>query len=309
MFQKFQILSSFLVVGVAFSACGTSTQPIESKPVSIVGKDNRKVEKDRELLSRIGSLDHNGKAICTVFASGPDEVTTAGHCFSDSPVAGQYTVTIENQKHAVQSVQKSKKADIAKLTVSGIADYFESAEAEENFDTSVTAFSIEHNKILSARGEKLTVENSSSLLNYRNDTIKGSSGAPVLQNNKVVGVHLGSRVKDSEEVNFGVSFRNAQSADVTRTPYSPECHSLNPFCGGGALDFGQSTIAVCGVNMSIPTVAYAICAANVYLLPAGCTVGTAVSAGGICLANVTLVSAACGVSVAKIAEIAKKCTE
>jgi hypothetical protein len=309
MLKKFQILSSFLVVGVAFSACETATQPLESRPVSIIGKDNRKVEKDRELLSRIGSLDYNGNAICTVFASGRNEVTTAGHCFSDSPVASHYTVTIDNQKHAVQSVHKSKKADIAKLKVSGIAEYFESAKAEENSETTVTVFSIEQRKILSARGEKLNVDDSSSVLHYRNDTIKGSSGAPVLQNKKVVGVHLGSRVKDSEEVNFGVDFSNVHSADVTRTPYSPECHSLNPFCGGGALDFGQSTISVCGVNMSIPTVAYAICAANVYLLPAGCTVGTAVSAGGICLANVTLVSAACGVSVAKIAEIAKKCTE
>ncbi|MFZ9520734.1 MAG: hypothetical protein ACO3A4_09670 [Silvanigrellaceae bacterium] len=309
MLKKFQVLSLILFGGLALSACGTPPQSPDSVSKSIIGKDDRTTELSSYLLSRIGSLDYKGQPICTVFASGKNELTTAGHCFSDAPQPSEYTITIHNQKRTIQAIQKFAKADVAKLTVTGIDSYFESAVANDNSKTTVTAFSIERRKLLTARGENLQKSESSSLLNYSNDTIQGSSGAPILQNNKVVGIHLGSTVKESKNVNFGVAFLNAPSADVTRTPYSPECHTLNPFCGGGVLDFGQSTISICGVNMSVPTVAYAICAANAYLLPAGCTVGTAVSAGGICAVNITLVAAACSVSIAKITEIAYACTK
>lgn len=309
MLAKFQGMNLVLAMGLALSACGTSGQSTDSQTQAIIGKDNRRVERNQDILAKIGSLDYKGQPICTVFASGKNEVTTAGHCFSDSPVESEYTITIQNQKRVVQSIQKLDNSDVAKLTVSGVENYFESAEVVENSEAAVTAFSVEQRTVLSARGEKLRRVEYSPILNYKNDTIKGSSGAPILQNNKVVGIHLGSTVQNSAHVNFGVVFKEANTADVTRTPYSPECHSLNPFCGGGMLDFGQSTISVCGVNMSVPTVAYAICAANVYLLPAGCTVGTAISAGGICAVNISLVAAACSVSIAKISEIAIACTK
>lgn len=297
------------MMGVALSACGKLSHPEVSKTKSIIGSDDRRVERNMQILSKVGSLDLKGEPICTAFASGENKATTAGHCFSETPDQSDYTVTIDNKVFPVKEIKVERKSDTASLIVQGIEEYFEAAEAEENEEATVAAFSIEHRKVMSTKGQQLSRSENPSFLNYQNDTISGSSGAPVLQNNKVVGIHLGSAAKHPIDGNFGVVLNAIHTADVTQVHYEPECHSLNPFCGGGALDFGQSTIAICGVNMSVPTVSYALCAANAYLLPAGCTLGTAISAGGICAVNITLVAAACSVSVAKISEIAVACTK
>lgn len=300
------------IMGVALAACGKSSHSQISETQSVIGNDDRRVERNLQILSKVGTLDLKGQPICTAFASGQNNVTTAGHCFSETPDSNHYTVTIDNRIYPVKEIKIASKSDTASLIVQGVEEYFEAAEVEENEEATVVVFSIEDGKVMSAKGEKLSRTVNPSFLNYQNDTISGSSGAPILQNNKVVGIHLGTIAKhstDSTDINFGVVLNEIQTADVAREHYVPECHSLNPFCGGGVLDFGQSTVAVCGVNMSVPTVSYALCAANAYLLPAGCTLGTAISAGGICAVNITLVAAACSVSVAKISEIAIACTK
>lgn len=61
-------------------------------------------------------------------------------------------------------------------------------------------------------------------------------------------------------------------------------------------DMGTKSITVCGYDLKVPVLAALACQGAVSIIPAGCTVGAAMSAGGACMANVLLVAGTCFVA-------------
>lgn len=73
---------------------------------------------------------------------------------------------------------------------------------------------------------------------------------------------------------------------------------------------GIKAMTVCGVQLNVPILSYAVCQASISVIPASCHPGAiSASSGASCVANAALIAGSCGVSVTKIYQIAQSCRE
>ncbi len=70
---------------------------------------------------------------------------------------------------------------------------------------------------------------------------------------------------------------------------------------------GTKSITVCGYDLKVPVLAALACQGTVSIIPAGCTVGAAMSAGGTCMVNVLAVAGTCFVAQETIVKAAECC--
>lgn len=203
----------------------------------VVGDDDREEVWD----TRVGALGYDSFFTCTTFAIGPSTIMTALHCIrrhqdsdSDDPQVNidGLMAKINNVEHNVVAQEEILVgADVAVLTIDGnLSDYFQlSDDLAEPSEAQIISHDATDEKLYTARDSLVTEvvnedgQSITGLLLHRLDTgsNSGASGSPIIQSDKVVGVHLGY-IEDSEflgansideTVNYGVStfdMRNAQ---------------------------------------------------------------------------------------------------
>lgn len=118
-------------------------------------------------------------------------------------------------------------------------------------------------------------------------------------------------------VNLGIAIDQMDSSDISA--YHDELESefkvklpKMPKVGGTLGDVGEALkgrkkLDVCGYQINLPVISYAMCQAGSALLPANCTAAAAASGGTSCAANFGAVAASCPVSVGTVANMAACC--
>lgn len=187
---------------------------------------------DANLLAKtVGVLKVENNA-CTAYISGPNELTTAYHCLESAPAeifdVNEFTFTLGNgeklELNAITSL--IPKQDRATLRLKNKVESYLENSVRTGTTYSLVAYDLEN--------EKLEVQDNclfdqdyeaAGVFSYDCETKGHYSGAPLLENGKVIGIHLGFKPKIDRRVAF--DFKNLQSerTDVLEVEYLKEgCH-------------------------------------------------------------------------------------
>lgn len=197
---------------------------------AIIGQDNRQPE-DRSLyLETIGRINI-GETTCNAFASGENEITTAAHCMAldTVPEVSEISFTAANgQRYEVSDIELlDARKDLARLvTKTAFGRWLERASLQGGGLTLV-AVDPTSGSLLSDRSCSLEQERpAAGVFLHSCDTVPGESGAPVLQDGKYVGVHLGYKALVDRNVAFDITKDQDETVDVLSLEYKKEgCHS------------------------------------------------------------------------------------
>ncbi|MBF0297669.1 MAG: hypothetical protein HQK51_03055 [Oligoflexia bacterium] len=159
---------------------------------AIIGEDDRVATNDYELTKKVGSILYQGRAICTAFASSKNHVTTAAGCVDEQNLR-DYTFAFSDKKERkIQKLRINKKTKLAVMFVDGINEFFSSSKLEDGRQiVSVVTYRDSDNSIVKSEIGEVWFTPVSGLFYHTHSTDLGSAGAPILQNGKIVAVHLG----------------------------------------------------------------------------------------------------------------------
>lgn len=210
--MTFKKATSVALVGIFFTNCGVPRNP-ESKINQIVGTDDRVEDHSPISETSIGSLEYLGEPLCTAFATGPHQITTAYHCiaeFEQRIVYGEFSFKTKLNTYAIFGIGKTNKnADYAILTVDPkISNWFEVKELEPHEPLSIYSATSD-GKILTNTVEKYSEIIANGYIKYGLDTVRGASGSPILQNGAVIAVHLGAY----RDGNLGILMSQVENVD------------------------------------------------------------------------------------------------
>lgn len=286
-------------------SCGKHTN--SSGTSAIVGADTRRPNTEESLQKALGTIILSEKSICTAFVSGPGEITTASHCLSGSLTDFKFK-TFDGTKFDIVAVIDNKpNADTIRLKC-GVPD--SSLQLGIFAPDTITTLAA-----LDSATEKLVTttvghaELSQGIIYHTLDSLPGASGGALIQNNKIVGMHLGSV---SPSKNVGVALHSLDEVDVSNLDIQAEgCNPFGTRSQRRACNIptpsGSQNMTVCGYSFKVPVLSYTACQIGAALLPPNCTAVAAATGGGSCAANFAAVSAACVVSVATVASAASCC--
>ena len=210
-----------LVVGiiplvlVAFSSCRTP-RPQSYKPKAIIGKDNRSKLLDKTLSTLVGFIS-TPFGTCTAFVSHSDQITTSAHCIREVAVKDIVFKRTDGMEISVLDIRKVfAKADVAYLLVAKQESYLKQGKFNSSMPATVISYDDESNTLQTNQ----CAANGSGIIYHVCDTLKGSSGSPIMQNDKVVGVHLG--VLENNKSNVGVQLSSIEGEDVSTLDFVSE---------------------------------------------------------------------------------------
>jgi hypothetical protein len=189
-------------IGILILLCvviGCGVDESSSSTLGIIGDDDRALLTDSNYDRLIGQVLIANVPICTGFISSSFEFTTAAHCinleFKDEYkirlISGElFGVTGESFRNAASDVVRLK-----------MDNYFEEWLEAGIYDSSQSASIIGHNSdtnlFFQSFANEFSTHGRSGLVIHEMDTKKGASGSPIIQNNKVVGVHIGASFKNN----------------------------------------------------------------------------------------------------------------
>lgn len=216
------LLSSSLAAAILLTAACSRENHSSSAPNTIIGDDDRIENQDDILESTVGQLIVYGQK-CTAFVSGPNELTTAAHCIdedTDNKLAIQFILRDQKITSGIRVVSLDHSSDLAKLQVS--RSFHSYLKPGRSIDGPVRLAGLEPSgdrRILSSEC-RLSHSETLGLLTHQCDTVEGMSGAPILNGNYVVGMHLGM-AKDRQ---FNVALdlltpRDGSMPDVREAEY------------------------------------------------------------------------------------------
>lgn len=189
--MRFQILS--VVISCSLTIL-TSCQDNRSESAAIIGEDNRQLTKANH--KSLGYVKADGN-ICTGFLTKNDEVTTAGHCLREIDDLNAISFVHRGQSYETVQVRYNELLDIARISLEkSVEGGVALNSSEPDFSQAITVVGIDAQNPARHFSSKSTqqhpLEGRPGFLSYDADTLPGISGAPLLQEGKVVGVHLGS---------------------------------------------------------------------------------------------------------------------
>ncbi len=197
-----------------------STQNVSS----IIGTDDRVVATDTALLAKIGTISVNGTKVCTGFLISGDIVATAYHC-----IPGTNRIIVSklqfhprnfNPVDVAYIANANEKTDIAFLKLRNpiSAEPFRVREfIDRQAPFSIISYDKASNRLLLSQKCDVRQEKQNAYLTHNCDTLPGASGAPVLQNGTVVGMHMGSSRK--EKLNIAVDAQTLKNGDLRPSGY------------------------------------------------------------------------------------------
>ena len=310
-------LGAALAVGALAITCSSHhSKTPGSEEKAIIGTNDFIVEQDSSLRQLVGKLSLTDKS-CTAFVTGTNEITTAAHCLQTKDEVSKLQFT-------TGSGLTTSITNIIQLepTMDGLI-----LGTEVTFQSSLAMGSLQGNSLKivgfdSGKNELLTnvdcrFENriaGSGVFAHSCDTIPGMSRSPILQSGKVVGIHLGYVEKIDQNAAYEVALLGDETTNVAtigifgeRGTHIRNRTSLGNLGGISEILDGRKKIVICGFEMQVPVVSYALCQVGAAVLPVNCTAAAAATGGGSCAANFAGVAATCVVSMATIGELAQCC--
>lgn len=211
----------FSLIALGTISCGY--QEDTSDLAAIIGEDQRAFKLEQTLKKSIGKISLNGEEYCTGFISGNFEVTTAAHClYEDVSITEYKFITADGNTFTFAGVEEyNENTDLARLDLNRAAsDFLEVGDIDFKQDFSLAGWNSQSGSFFESKKiEKESFFSYKSFLMHSLDTTPSSSGSPIMQNGKVVGVHLGY-VADIN-YNIGLILTNRHLADGM-TEYTPE---------------------------------------------------------------------------------------
>lgn len=211
------------IIGIILSiSCGQ--QDLTSETKAIIGDDQRSTLNNRIYESTVGSISFKGQAFCSAFITGTYQVTTAAHCILEGADLNELKFTTANGNiFDFNSLDEyNTDTDFAQLSLSKPSDEFLNL-SDFNRDQSISIVGWDSHSNSFFKSSKQ--ENNREVIQYRGflmhslDTLPSASGSPIIQNGKVVGMHLGY----VENRDFNIALILNQRDFVTSIPnYSQE---------------------------------------------------------------------------------------
>ncbi len=226
-------------LGLILAATMACTGPNNSSTVvkAIIGENNRQPTTDSTLARLIGRLKV-GETTCTAFASASNEITTAGHCVSlgenFEPSAATFKVADGTSYDLTELILLDAKKDIAVFkTQKQFPSYLRQAPllggalSLASIDPNTGNFTSDR----TCHYEK-TIGSAGAIV-HSCDTVPGESGAPLMQDGNVVGVHVGYKESLDRNVAFDLRRLNDETVDMLSLELRKEgCHSRAHVRGG-----------------------------------------------------------------------------
>lgn len=150
---------------------------------------------ESDLNSKVGIILFQGQPVCTAFASGKAQVTTAANCV-DVLDLHDYTFSLPNKKPMpILKARVNGKAHLIFLKVDKLEDYWETATLDEGVSSlSMVAFDINKKTLVKNSSGEVWNTPFPGVIFHTFASERGFAGAPIIQNGAVVGVHLGRMV-------------------------------------------------------------------------------------------------------------------
>ena len=205
---------------ILISSCGHDRKNSQIK--SIIGQDNRKQVNDAAIKSLVGKIT-GPFGTCTAYISGKSELTTALHCVDMAHPSQVMFTTDDNINIPILSEKEHfEKADVIKLNIPEQDNFIASEKFQEDLPLTVLGYDPKQNKILTDQCFFTEKEKNifPGVIFHGCDTLKGASGAPLLQNGKIVGLHVGTVVDHT--INVAIDFSQLSTVNLFDLVYEPE---------------------------------------------------------------------------------------
>ena len=190
---------ALLAAGMILS-CSRSDSS-ESQNKAIFGNDDRQAASDADVKKAVGFLSAAGSIAvsCNGFFNSPNTIMTAGHCFqyddARTSIENLLFITSEATYHVKNVSRAWEKGDVLELRVMETNNsYLKTAALTTGASLEIYSFDPE-GKLLTNRGNLIT-DNADGTLFHDLDTVASSSGSVIIQNNRAVGLHLGTLYTD-----------------------------------------------------------------------------------------------------------------
>jgi hypothetical protein len=211
-----------LAMAVFFSLLISCGSPNGSAVDGIIGSDDRtSLSKEQSHANLVGSIRIDDQHICSGYISAVDEVTSAAHCTLA-------TVSKERYKFVAAKEEVYQLSDITYLDDStGVVRFSAKVkgefivQAELSLDKEATAigYSLDKDEYTASTG-RFYDSGFPGLFLHDIDTVPGMSGSPILQDSKVVAVHIGySQILNT---NIAVALVGLEDVDLTRIDFKEE---------------------------------------------------------------------------------------
>jgi hypothetical protein len=247
-----------LMTGILMLGC--SSEPMENSQIKeIVGTDDRVVLHDLELLEIVGTFV-SPHGTCTAFLSGYDEITTAAHCYKQDNLKAYAFYSANSQRYSKIDglLSRDEKTDLAVFRLEeAFESYLGFGILNPDQPIQVVAAQFESETLL-VSSQNISFLSDDGRFTHTADTVPGNSGAPILQGNRAVGVHIGA--SPVQELNVGVtpdaspetSYQEWLSGDFVRevdcrSNCQKNCRVKTPF--GNKID--PVCKAVCETNKKV----------------------------------------------------------
>ena len=272
---------------------------------------------------------------CTAFVSGTNELTTAEHCVNENhnPRAYSFVNGLENFETEILAIRVEKSNHSAILRTEKMFDNFlHKGEFLSGEKASLAGFDPNQQFIVIDSFCDIN-ESEDYLIRHTCDTVPGQSGSPIIQKNKVIGIHQGYLLSIGKNIGTLQLPRNSRAKEnVTRlrdlkleVDCSTDCQNhcvrkiggikvRNPVCEATcnterALDCAKGDVE--GLEQKLKNdPQWGECAFNVAMslgtgnICGACVIGlTAATGGGAVLGCVTM----CAASATFITEAKDKC--
>lgn len=191
-------------------ACGITNDDIGKSGVQqIIGEDNRTTDNTEWIRGRVGALLKDGSHHCTAFATGPRTITTAYHCIENQP---EMLLQVKTDESASRKVDLSRFSFKVANRTTGVAKVrsvlrdsdiavLEIAEPNTSWFELGSYTRRPISQIISVNGDdtgcitnsaRVFETNRMGVFAHALDSIPGASGSPILQNDRVIGIHIGA---------------------------------------------------------------------------------------------------------------------
>lgn len=185
-----------LIVFAPMTGCG-QREKYTSSLTQVIGTDTRSAA-PLQYAETIGTLNFGEFQTCSAFMSAPNVISTANHCSPMEDALDHYSFLTQSGKRfkLKKKINTNYKNLSSFETVESAGLFLESAQFARGIPLETVSYSATKKRYL--RATALQAQLTTQGILHQLDTEPGSSGAPILQNGKVVAVHDGA-IANSED--------------------------------------------------------------------------------------------------------------
>lgn len=181
---------------------------------------------------RVGRL-RAGDAVCTAFLSSDQQITTAYHCLERAPGEIHDIRNISFELGSGETIELKEivdllpRKDLARISLTKEYPHFLGSGVKSGASLKLIAYDLDSGK-LEAQDNCLIDEEiaSAGVFSYSCPSKGHYSGAPILEGETVVGIHLGYKPKIDRRVGLDFSLLHDEKSDILEIEYVKEgCHT------------------------------------------------------------------------------------